>query len=630
MFLRMKRIFTLVISVFITLHFCAAKAPIKFGKVDIEDLKMTVYEPDTSAVAVVLCKYGYFNANDFRFTTITRVKILKKEGTSLSEFSFPGKESMQVRAKVFNLENGEVVDEKVKNESIFKLKITDDVYQMQIALPNVKVGSVYDVETSQTLLPADFTFQREIPVKYCELVLEEAPEIEFRKRSCGFGTLEPKGSNTWVAKDMPAFKSEPYMDSRENYVTKFEFDILRINVPGYYKSFTTSWEAVNDRLEDHIYFGGALTNGSAFLNDIKKEIELKPYEPYEKMVAAYEAIKVVKWNKYESLYASEPNLGGVFKDKKGNAGEINMMLYLLLQKLDFNCSPVAMSTRENGRLNPFYPSLEKLNYMIVHVKLGDEDYLLDATEKFMPADMLPKRCLNKSGRLITRKSGAWVDLKTDKIDKEVVVYDLKLSEELDAEGTMECEESEYAAFDFRKDYSEYASDEEYVQDFEMEHSGLRVKGFNLTDIDSIYKPVKEEYDVKISNVAQRVGDMVMFNPLLFEQVKDNPFKLEDRKYPVDFAYKLNKVVMSTIAIPDGYEFSTLPKSARFALPEKAGAVTINYSTIGNKLTVMYSIQINKDVFSYEEYPYLKQLYAMIIDKHAEPVVIKKNQDEASL
>lgn len=626
----MKRTLTLVISIVIALQFCAAKAPIKFGKVDMEDLKMTVYEPDTSAVAVVLCKYGHFNANDFRFTTITRVKILKKEGTSLSEFSFPGKESMQVRAKVFNLENGEVVDEKVKNESIFKLKITDDVYRMQVALPNVKVGSVYDIETSQILLPGEFTFQREIPVKYCELVLEEAPEIEFRKRTSGFGTLQPIGRNTFVAKDMPAFKSEPFMDSRENYVTKFEFDILRINVPGYFKSFTTTWEAVNDILEDHMYFGGAISNGSAFLNDIKKEIELKSYEPYEKMVAAYEAIKVVKWNKYESLYASEPNLSGVFKDKKANAGEINMMLYLLLQKLDFDCAPVAMSTRENGRLNPFYPSLEKLNYMIVNVNLGDKNYLLDATEEFMPADMLPKRCLNKSGRLINKQSGIWVDLNTDKIDKEVVVYDLKLSEELDAEGTMVCEESEYAAFDFRKDYSEYASDEEYVQDFEMKHSGLRVKDFKLNDVESIYKPVKEEYDIKISSVAQKVGDMIMFNPLLFEQVKDNPFKLEDRKYPVDFGYKRNKLVMSTISIPEGYEFSTLPKSARFALPDKAGSVTINYSAIGNKLTVMYNIQINKEVFSYQEYPYLKQLYAMIIDKHAEPVVIKKNQDEASL
>ena len=39
----------------------AQKAPIKYGKVSIDELKMKSYEKDTSAVAVYLCDYGVGN-----------------------------------------------------------------------------------------------------------------------------------------------------------------------------------------------------------------------------------------------------------------------------------------------------------------------------------------------------------------------------------------------------------------------------------------------------------------------------------------------------------------------------------------------------------------------------------------
>src|SRR4030042_3861077 len=56
------------------------KPPVKFGKIDRELLEMTVYEPDTSAEAVILCNYGRFDPVNFQFTNTIRIKILKKEG----------------------------------------------------------------------------------------------------------------------------------------------------------------------------------------------------------------------------------------------------------------------------------------------------------------------------------------------------------------------------------------------------------------------------------------------------------------------------------------------------------------------------------------------------------------------
>ncbi|PLX23356.1 MAG: hypothetical protein C0597_01220, partial [Marinilabiliales bacterium] len=58
----------------------AQKDPIKFGKVTIEELKMTKYDLDTTAEAVVLCDYGVFDNQAFEFTRVCRIKIFKKDG----------------------------------------------------------------------------------------------------------------------------------------------------------------------------------------------------------------------------------------------------------------------------------------------------------------------------------------------------------------------------------------------------------------------------------------------------------------------------------------------------------------------------------------------------------------------
>ena len=77
----MKRfISTIAFAFTIILCVSAQKTPIKFGKIDMSDLQMEVYNLDTSAAAVVLCDYGHFDSKIFKFQRIIRIKILKKEG----------------------------------------------------------------------------------------------------------------------------------------------------------------------------------------------------------------------------------------------------------------------------------------------------------------------------------------------------------------------------------------------------------------------------------------------------------------------------------------------------------------------------------------------------------------------
>jgi hypothetical protein len=625
--MRIKFRLTLLLSVFLVFALkSSGKEPIKFGKIGIEEFKDLVYAPDTSATAVVLCQYGYFDSRQFQFTLTRRVKILKKEGMEYAEYAFRGGTDVLVKGKTYNLENGKIVEDKLKSESIFQERIIDQVYQQRVAMPNVKIGSIIDIETTQYGLPWEFRFQEKIPVKYCELDLEENPEIEFRKRKVGFIPISKVDGYKYIAENVPAFKAEPYITSEENYISKFEFDVLRIST----KTFTVTWQNVDKYLRDSPSFGKVFLFSSNYLSDLSDEIEAKYTSQLDRAKAAYEAIKIVSWNKTQTLYAGETSLNSVYKKKVANSAEINMMLYQLLSRLKITACPVVLCTRPSGFLYEYSPSIEKLNYTIVSATIDGKEYLLDATEKYLPFGMLPERCLNVKGRTYDQTAdGRWVSLDPAQKENQLTGYDLILGNDLILKGKIQKSKDEYSAFNFRCKFKEFASEESYINDLETKNPGLTIKDYKLSNIDSIYAPTNEEYNVEITNKAERVNDLIMVYPFIFERQTENPFKIEDRKYPVDFPYLKNENMVVKITIPEGFVISEAPKPVSIIMPANTAIAKINYTTAGNVLLVTYRLQINKLTFTKDEYPMLRELYSQIIKAQAQPIVLKPGSNASN-
>ena len=80
----MKKILYVLLLNLILFNVNAQKAPIKFGSVTLADLQMSRYDKDTSAAAVILCDYGFYNSGNYEFTRTLRIKILKNVSTSRS------------------------------------------------------------------------------------------------------------------------------------------------------------------------------------------------------------------------------------------------------------------------------------------------------------------------------------------------------------------------------------------------------------------------------------------------------------------------------------------------------------------------------------------------------------------
>jgi hypothetical protein len=601
----------------------AQKAPIKFGNVETADLEMTTYSLDSTAPAVILCDYGYWSLSDYKFVRIIRYKILTADGLEYANGIFPGSQTTSVRGRTYNLVNGEIVETKLKNENVFKERVTEDYYRLRVAMPDVKIGSVFDIEFTNPFLINEWKFQQKIPVKYSELIIPESQYIDFRKNYFGYIPLTYNSTDRWYAENMPAFKEEPFTNSIENYITKFEFDILSLHFPGYYREFTTDWNAVARRLEEDSYFGGVL-NTALYLNSIASDIRDKDTSDLDKIKDACKVISQrIKWNEEESLSPTYTSLGTILSEGLGNSADINLILVNLLRKLDLKAYPVVLSSRSNGVLPPFNASINKLNYILAYVKIGEVEYLLDATDKYAPVGILPPRCINGQGRIINKEVSAAISLKSDKKDKNTEFYELELADDFTLKGVFTASRSEYGAYNFRKDFYSFNSKDEYVQDFEEENPGVSIQNYEIENLDSIYLPIREKSDIEIRNQVYEIDNQVFINPMLFNQIKENPFKPDERKYPVDFTYCKDDSYVIKIKIPEGYQVVQLPTPIKMDLPEKAGRIIYQVANLNGTITVTCKKSINKEVFLPTEYPYLKEFYNQIIKVEAEPIILNK-------
>jgi len=600
----------------------AQKAPMKYGKVDIKDLEMTSYALDSTAPAVVLCSYGYYDEMNYQFVHLMRVKIFKKEGYDFATRKFATGDKSAVRGKTYNLVDGKTVTDKLSNKSVYKEKIMDNYYLVNIAMPNVKEGSIIDIEIKYTGFPTSWYFQENIPVVWSELRIDPLDYITYRKNYFGFVPLDIVQSNRWVAKNVPAFKTEPFMDSRENYISKFEFDISQIEIPGYfYKNITKTWNSLSELLMDDDYFGDPLKTG-LFLNKVARQIETENQKDADKLKAAVDFVKTVDFNGKDRVSASVINLKTIYDEGIGNSADLNLMLIRLLQKLDFKVDPVVLSTKDNGRLSYLYPSGRRLNYVLAYVRVGDKFMFADATDKLLPYDLIPEKCLNGKGRVVNADSSKWVELKTDKKFKELVYYDLQLGKDLSLTGNLSHRRNDYAAYDFRKKMEQFAGQDEYAESLTEKYPGLQILNMEIKNLDSINLPVSDNYKVKITDHVYAMDSTLYLQLALFEKIDENPFKTKKRLYPVDFSVPIEKSGIVKVTIPKEFKIAELPKSAKFALPNHAASFVFNVVQIGNVVNLQYKLFINKTMFLINEYPDLKAFYNEVIKKESEPLVIK--------
>ena len=413
------------------------------------------------------------------------------------------------------------------------------------------------------------------------------------------------------------------MTTAENYLTAIIFELSYVKFPGQpMETVTKNWASINDLLNKHSRFGGQIAK-LKFLKEEAKNFKSEYPEPAERMAAIYQFVrKNMKWNGKRRLLASK-SLQSAFKKGQGSSADINLLLTLLLKHAGLDAAPVALSTRDNGLLNPVYPSVSQFNYVVAGVKIGEGYMVLDATDKNRPAHLLPFRSLNGQGRWINEKEGHWVELRAGANYDKITQGEFTIDEAGNFSGKMQRILKGYSALSARNTLAGAEDQAEYVNKIQEAYSGLSIENPAIENAEDLQKKMKEAYEVKIEEQSNVSGDFIYFSPMLCFAEDENPFKLEERQFPIDYGYPISETISMRFTIPENYIVDELPEKAVIALPNDGGKFTYHVVQTPKEIMINSKCKIKQSLFLSDDYVGLKEFYNLMIEKHAEQVVLKK-------
>jgi hypothetical protein len=614
-------------SVFILLIVCNGygQKAISFGKVSLEELNMSRYENDTTAEAVILSDIGKLDGNSLKFNRHIRIKVLKKSGLGWGNWTFNTPSKSDFKLAVFNLQNNEIVKEKIESTSIYKEEIIKEFEVYKVFAPSVRVGSIIDISYWHMGPPIEWRFQERIPVVYSELTLEQTDRINFSKTFFGLEAVETVTPYKWRSQNMRAFKTEPYLNNYINYITKFAIQLESISFPGFYLAYSTSWRKIIDNLFLIETFGGVL-NGSGFLNDAAKQIKAKNL-PVDKAIEEAHAYvqKNIKWNGNKSLFATTSFKRNFTENHSGNSAEVNLALIVLLNKIGINTLPVALSTRDNGLLVEFSPAFNKLNYVVAYVDHENTSLFLDATSEYNVPGILPEHCLNGRGLLIKKENEQWFTLAGKYKGSKSQYTDLTIQKDGEATATISRNYSGYSFLNWAEDLKTTNADAEIVKNkLQKEYPNVKIENLEINLENKGSLNGREVLKANVSEQLIDAGDEYLFNPFVLFEYSENPFKAETRRNPVDLAYPRDIKSTVTVRIPNEFVVKKIPSSVKFTTADGSANFTFLSNATSGKLEFMVQIKLNKYIFTEDEYLELRQFFSKVIEVMNTPVTFSKS------
>lgn len=671
----MKLFFLFSFLTFFTVTYGQFDEP-KFGKIDARDLKMSQYDRDTSAGALILFDNGYsrFILNSslefqYKYERHFQIKIFKKSAFDIADISIKlykngtnREEILGLKAVTYNLVNGKTEKSKLENRKIFRTE-GKNYTNVKFAFPEVKEGSI--IELSYAIV-SDFLydfrgwkFQYSYPARWSMYTYEIPEYFSYREYYKGYlpfdlndretkttaytiqtrvvtsnlnrstpgkpEILNVKTEKTKVGvKDVPAFISEPGIDCDYNYVQSMEFELSSVQFPNQAPhNYTQTWESVNNQMKDDDSFGGLLKN-NGFLKDTVKDVCNGKLSDIEKATAIYDYVRNrMEWNGSYSIWVSD-NLKKPFQDRVGNSAEINMLLTLMMQTAGLKAEPVIFSTRDNGFALDLYPTISKFNSVLAEVSVDGKIILLDAVNKNYPFGVLPVNDINGKGRVINENMGTWVNLDANDKYTETKTYNLTFDPEGSLTGTITETFGGYAGMIKRNALDAEKNNDDYFRKMQEKTNGLTIDKYEIGNRYKKEDPFKDSLKVKITDRSEVIGDKILFYPLMLERIEKNSFTLEDRKYPVNFNFPISEIYHFSYSIPEGYSVESLPGPATISMPDNSISISYAVKNTGNRIEVDYKRDVNKMIFLPSEYQKLKALYDQLVKKHSEQVILKKN------
>jgi len=655
------------------------------GKDFIEkNLKQTSYQIDPDAEAVVLYENHFTFIQDekgvLKQTVYVHkiVKILKDEalGQANIHIFFPHDDDKNyvdhIRAITYNLSGNTIDSAVIKDEDLLKKGIIKKNYELSFSLPYVRVGSIIDYSYQQVSDREQSLYTWKIQEKYPKLMTEYGilfPEThqfavkpytriaqvpcksvkEARTNDEPFCiTKDMKGDPkiTWIRKNVPGIKKEPYVVNSANHIEKMELTLTGRNSSYsnsrfiYYRSATyvKTWEDLNQALWTKD-LRKTINDPNIFLKAVVDSLTKSANTEDDKIAAIFKYVRTnIKYRK-NGAYATD-DLERIFVEKSGGIAETNTLLVAMLVKAGINASPLAITTTSNVSQVPEIVIISNLNYLAAAVKRDSSYILLDASDTNNTVGSLPLHCYNGYAWVLA-DNGTGIYLTPDMItDKRVNIIKLYDFTDSGASVDIAWKYGTYSSARKRRELKYKKEKQEREKEGEEEEGEEK----NTKDEDEILNDLPDNITLLSTSVEgennpdaplivkykcrmkiDRNIDNLFIKGSLIGIFDENPLKSTQRQMPIEFTSKQDLGYYLTIIMPENVSSDTLgpPVHLDFYNDGIMYKKTAQYIPEARTLTVNCNFKINQTNFEVTDYESLRSFFEKVMEYNKEVIVLKK-------
>ena len=641
----------------LTFSFLAAAQTIqvnpKFGSVSDAEIDMTVYSPDTSAVAVMLYREYTMDlvisevsgviVKDI--TVHERIKVLKEEGKRFGDFSFlylnsnSTKEAYSgVKVETFNRENGKVVRTKMSKKFDFDEKYAEDVRRRSFSAENVKVGSVIEVaykfSSPRYYAIDDIDIQLTIPVNQTHIEVGYAEYFGVNRTQRGSVPTRYRKDNrianlpgatsyevnldVFDAVDVPALPAESHSFCPDQYRGAITYDLSSVVIPGVvFESISMKWPDVDKAISESDIF--RVCKGK-FRDAKELEAALTGVEGDEARIAAVRNYVVgkVKWDEESQLVPDDAR--EILKRGSGSDADINALTASALNTLGYTAEPVMIRRRTSGMLIDHHISLRSFDTFILRVTApgGQGPWYLDAARDEGYLNVLNPLFLVEKARVIPfNGSGEWVDLTNLTRSHVSELVKMRMEPDGTLTGSAQIVANQEDSYLVKAHYNSFDTEDAFLEDIESDEH-IEITAF---EIKKEYGPTAEiSYSFEKENEA---GSLLYIQPVLSSFHSSSDFRKEERKLPVDFPYPESITYSFSLEIPEGYVVEELPEKVGLTFPSLEGRIQFATQQVGNIVSVLYRASLGKMLVLPEEYADLRLFWETAIGVEKSTIVLKK-------
>ncbi len=642
--------------IFLSAHFISAQDySHEFGVLTEYEKEMTSYEKDTAAEAIVIFdsgESGFYREGDgfnLYYKRYTKIKVLKESYINDADFNIPiykgskgDEEIVEFTAYTHNIKNGQTTTKTLTKKQLFTENINKYWDNLKFAMPDIQIGSIIEIKY-QVISPyrfrlKDWEFQTYIPTIFSEYKVKMIPFYAYQLRLQGASkfdkreTYESKGLKSqyhaieyrdnihyFAMENVPAFRDEAFISSRQDYIMKLDFQLSQIHeYGGGTIEILSTWDKLVKDLETDQDFGSYIKKSENKFKKIAEENNLSSKDDEEKIEFILNYIKQnYNWNNHHGKYAIK-TINTFLKEKTGSVAQLNLFLTGALRSVDIETYPVIISTRRNGKIIRSYPFLDPFNYVLAYATINGKRRLLDATDIYCPNDKIPQKCINDIGLIINKKDDVkWVKINRHEI--ALIQTDIKstLSTDLDTlKGNFKITSTGYSAMYLRKKYSDNI---EKLENQILEDGLELLDSVTTENYEDVDKPYIINYNA--SYLTEHINNKVFIHPFYYDVLQDNPLKESSRKYPVDMVYPKSKGYTNEIIIPDNYKIEKLPEDYFFN--NKIFFLQYKVTSDNGLIKIKAVYQFKKAVYQPEEYLRIKRYFSLIIKHFNQKIVLVK-------